>query len=133
MRSHLEKILSGEAPARIILRTERVAAILADRPIKRGHCVVFPAQFVDGWREATPELVAELFSVARRVASAIDREVIAKRVAISIVGVQVAHLHLHLVPVDDPKELDFSRQQDADEAAQTELARRLSAHLAVGG
>ena len=129
MASHFERVWTGELPSRELLRTDRAAAILADRPINPGHCVVYPAQFVDGWREASPEVIAEVFALARQVAAAIEAEVKPKRVALAIVGVTVAHLHLHLVPVTVPEDLDFGKQRDLPPSELDAIAARLRVRL----
>lgn len=131
MASVFTKILSGELPGRVVWQDDEVAAILTNRPIRPGHTLVVPKQEIDHWIDVPAPLNARLFAAAQRVGKAIQKAFPCGKVGVAVVGLEVRHVHLHLVPIDSIADLDFSKQDpNADPAALDDAARRISDALA---
>jgi len=128
------KIIRGELPGRFVWRDERAVAFLTIEPLKPGHTLVVPIEEVEHWIDLDPELMAHLTVVAHHVASAIDRAFGPSKVGLMIAGLEVPHVHLHLVPIWKVHDLDFAR---ADRKASSEglddAAERIRAELRAAG
>jgi histidine triad (HIT) family protein len=126
MASVFTKILSGELPGRVVWQDDEVAALLTNRPIRPGHALVVPKREIDHWVDVPAPLNARLFEAAQRVGRAIQATFPCAKVGVAVVGLEVRHVHLHLVPIDAVGDLDFAKQDpNPDHAALDEAARRL--------
>jgi len=117
MPSLFTKIIQGELPGRFVWRDERCVAFLSIAPLRPGHTLVVPIQEVDHWLDAEPALNAHLFAVAQKVGQAIQGAFAPEKVGLMIAGLEVHHLHLHLVPIHGLRDLDFG---NADHGAKPE-------------
>jgi histidine triad (HIT) family protein len=119
------RILEGELPGRFVWRDARCGAFLTVAPIRPGHVLVVPRAEVDHWIDLDPELAHHLLDVARTLGRAIQHGFRSTKVGLIIAGLEVRHVHLHLVPIDRLEDLDFARQdenarpEDLDRAAET--------------
>ena len=102
------RIISGELPGHFVHRDERCAAFLSIAPLQPGHTLVVPVDEVDDWTDADPDLLAHLITVARAVGRAQHRVYRPVKVGMMIAGLEVPHLHLHVVPIATVTDLDFS-------------------------
>jgi histidine triad (HIT) family protein len=124
MASVFTRIINGELPARFVWKDEKAVVFLTINPIKPGHVLVVPRQEVDHWIDLEPELAKHLMVVAQAVGRAIQRAFHPVKVGSALVGIEVPHVHIHLIPLDAISDLDFSRAQknprpeDMDAAAQ---------------
>jgi histidine triad (HIT) family protein len=126
MASLFTKIMQGEIPGRFVWRDERAAVFLTIAPITPGHVLVVPIEEVDHWIDLDPDLAAHLMRVAREVGRAQMQVFEPRRIGMIIAGLEVAHCHLHLVPINVEAELSFSRaDHDPDPAALDDAAERL--------
>jgi diadenosine tetraphosphate (Ap4A) HIT family hydrolase len=124
------KIINGELPGRFVYRDDQVVAFLTIAPVRPGHTLVVPVQEIDSWLDLPDELRDRLFSVSQRVGAAIDRAFRPKKVAMLLLGLEVAHAHVHLLPIDSESQVDFSRADGSvDPAALDEAAERIRAEL----
>jgi histidine triad (HIT) family protein len=125
MASIFTRIIQGELPGRFVWRDEHCVAFLTINPIRAGHTLVVPRKEVDHWLELDPKLTEHLFGVAQMLGRAIQAGFGSKKVGLSIVGLEVLHVHLHLMPIDSIADMDFARQeknpdpQKLDAAAET--------------
>jgi histidine triad (HIT) family protein len=110
MASVFTRILKGELPGRVVWRDENCAALLSIHPLKPGHTLVIPFEEVDHWLDLEPELASHLFGVSQTIGRALQRAFEPEKVGLMIAGLEVRHVHLHLVPMDDIHDLDFARQ-----------------------
>jgi histidine triad (HIT) family protein len=130
MPSVFTQILAGELPGRIVWKDELCFAILTNRPIRPGHALVIPRQEVDHWIDLEPALATHLFQVAQTVGRAMQHAFQPQKVGLTIAGLEVRHVHLHLIPIDQIADLDFARQDPHAQAdALDEAAQRLRAAL----
>jgi histidine triad (HIT) family protein len=124
------KIINGELPGRFVYRDDEVVAFLTIAPVRPGHTLVVPVQEIDSWLEIPDDLRDRLFAVSQRVGAAIDRAFRPEKVAMVLLGLEVPHAHVHLIPIDSEAQVDFSKADtSADPAALDEAAERIRAEL----
>jgi len=132
MASVFTKIIQGEIPGRFVYKDDRCVAFLTIAPLKPGHTLVVPREEVDHWIDLPPELAAHLMVVSRHVGRAIQAGFKPTKVAITILGLEVRHTHIHVVPINAESDMHFERQdhnaksEDLDAAARkirTELRK----------
>jgi histidine triad (HIT) family protein len=121
-------------------RDERAVAFLSIEPLQPGHTLVVPVQEVDHWTDLEPELARHLMEVAQWVGKAQMQAFQPRRIGMAIVGLEVPHVHLHVTPIHEMRNLDFStvdRSPDAEDmdaaAARIREALRELGRSAVGG
>jgi diadenosine tetraphosphate (Ap4A) HIT family hydrolase len=128
--SIFSRIIAGELPATFVWKDEAAVAFLSIAPMMPGHALVVPRQEVDHWIDLEPELASHLFLVAQTIGRAQDREWQPRRIGMLIVGEEVPHTHLHVVPINNPGELSFAHADSSpDPAALADAAARLRARL----
>ena len=125
MPSVFTRIITGELPARRVWQDERCVAFLSNRPLKPGHTLVVPRAEVDHWLDLPPELLHHLASVAQSIGKAVQHGFRPTKVGLMLAGLEVPHVHFHVVPINTVHDLDFANQdpdpsdQALDQAAQT--------------
>ncbi|WP_444885430.1 HIT family protein [Microbulbifer sp. PSTR4-B] len=113
MASIFTQILNGDLPGHFIWKDEKAIAIMTISPIKPGHCLVIPVEEINHWDDVPAELAAHLMLVAQKVAKGLKAVYSPKRVGVMIAGLEVPHTHIHLIPVDELTDFDFSLQKSA--------------------
>ncbi|MBL0310468.1 MAG: HIT family protein [Bacteroidetes bacterium] len=103
------KIISGEIPCYKIAEDEHCFAFLDIAPLAKGHVLVVPKQETDYLFDLDDAALSRLFLFAKRVALALDKAIPSKRVGVAVVGLEVPHAHIHLVPLYSVHDIDFSR------------------------
>ncbi len=111
MASVFTKIVNGEIPSYKVAETEHCYAFLDISPLKEGHTLVIPKKEVDYLFDLDEALYAELMLFARKVAVAIRSAVPCKRVGVAVLGMEVPHAHIHLVPLETEGDLDFRKKK----------------------
>jgi len=111
MSSVFTKIIDGELPAYKVYEDEKVVSFLALDQINMGHCLLVPKKEVDHFFDIEDELYSHLFLTAKKIAKAIKSTTDCVRVGVAIQGFEVAHTHIHLIPVSAPAEFDFKNQK----------------------
>lgn len=114
MTSIFSRIIAGELPGRLVHEDEHCVALLTIQPIRPGHTLVVPRTEVDHWLDLPPALAAHLMTVSQRVGRAVQQVSGSARVGLVVAGLEVAHAHLHVIPIDDMSDLDFARATDGD-------------------
>jgi histidine triad (HIT) family protein len=109
MASIFTKIVQGEIPAHKVAETEKYLAFLDVNPLVQGHVLVIPKKEVDYLFDLEDEEYAELMLFAKIVASGIKKAVPCKRVGVAVIGLEVPHVHVHLVPLNQMNDINFSR------------------------
>jgi len=108
MPSIFTRILRGELPARFVWQDEHAVAFLTINPVKPGHTLVVTREEVDHWIDLSPHLAQHVMGVCQGVGRAIQRAFTPKRVGQAIVGIEVPHVHVHLIPLDAIGDLSFA-------------------------
>jgi histidine triad (HIT) family protein len=103
------RIINREIPGHIVAENERAIAFLDIHPLVRGHTLVVPKREVDYFFDLEEELYLELNRFARQVAVGLKKAVPCKRIATAVIGLEVPHAHLHLIPINTMDDANFSR------------------------
>jgi len=109
MSSVFSKIVKGEIPSYKIAETETCYAFLDINPIAEGHVLVIPKKEVDYLFDIDDELYQDLMMFSKNVARAIRTVVPCERIGVAVVGLEVPHAHVHLIPIFTIHDIDFSR------------------------
>lgn len=134
MASIFSRIIAGELPARFVWRDDRCVAFLSRNPLAPGHTLVVPIQEVDHWIDLPEDLAAHMWSVAQRIGRAQQAAFAPVKVGVLVVGEEVPHTHVHLVPFHDLSQIDLANAEaDPDPAALDDAAERLQDALRAGG
>lgn len=123
------KILAGEIPAHKILEDEKYFAFLDIRPLNPGHTLVIPKQEVDYIFDMEDDLLKGLVLFSKKVAKAIKKAFPCKKVGVAVVGIEVPHTHIHLIPVNSVGDLNFARAKAATPEELAEAAKKIRACL----
>ena len=107
MATIFSRIVKGEIPSYKIAEDERFYAFLDINPLAEGHTLVIPKQEVDYLFDLDPETLSGLTLFAQRVAKAVERVVPCKRIGVAVLGLEVPHAHIHLVPLNRESDIDF--------------------------
>lgn len=124
MGSIFTKIIKGEIPAYKVAETDDFLAFLDISPNTRGHTLCIPKKEVDKIFDLDEETYMELMRFSRKVALAIEKSVPCKRVGMAVVGLEVPHVHVHLIPLNAMEDTQFSKSvsltpEEFQETAQT--------------
>jgi histidine triad (HIT) family protein len=134
MPSVFSRIIAGELPGRFVWKDDDVVAFLSIAPMVPGHTLVVPRAEVDHWIDLDPELCARVFGVAQWIGRAQREEWRPMRVGVMILGEEVPHTHVHVVPVNRVEELSFAHvDHSPDPAALDDAAQRIRARLRALG
>lgn len=109
MASVFTKIINREIPAHIIAEDNNFISFLDISPLTKGHALVVPKQEVDYIFDVDDDILGEMMIFAKKVAKAIDKSVKCERVGVMVVGIEVNHAHIHLIPFKNADELNFQR------------------------
>lgn len=107
MASIFTKIINGEIPAHKVAENDRFLAFLDISPLKAGHTLVIPKQEVDYIFDLDSDTYQDLWAFAKKVGAAVEKTVPCNRIGIAVIGLEVPHAHIHLVPLDNIGDLDF--------------------------
>lgn len=109
MATIFSRIIAGEIPSYRIHEDERYYAFLDINPLAQGHTLVIPKEETDYLFDLEDELLADMMVFAKKVALAIDKTMECKRVGVAVLGLEVPHAHIHLVPINKLHDIEFSR------------------------
>jgi histidine triad (HIT) family protein len=105
------KIIAGEIPSYKIAENKKFFAFLDIFPVREGHVLVVPKTETDKFFDLPDEYLAEMLLFAKPIAHAIEKAFNCNRCGISVIGLEVPHAHLHLVPINSPNDLNFTQQK----------------------
>ena len=108
MASIFTKIINGEIPCYKIAENDKFIAFLDINPLKLGHTLVVPKVEIDYIFDNSDEILSEVLIFAKKVAKAIEKNVDCSRVAVTVVGMEVPHTHIHLIPMNKEVDISFS-------------------------
>lgn len=127
MASIFSRIVSGEIPCYKVAEDEHYLAFLDINPLAKGHTLVIPKQETDYIFELSDVAFTGLWRFARKVALALDSTIPCERVGVAVIGLEVAHAHIHLVPINGIYDIDFSKPKlKFSQEEFGEIARRIS-------
>jgi len=123
--SVFSRIIDGELPARFVWKDDLCVVFLSNRPLRPGHALVVPRQEVDHWIDLDTSLLAHLTTVAQSIGTAQMAGFRPARIGLMLAGLEVPHVHFHVVPIRGVHDLDFGNQDPnpdpagMDDAAET--------------
>lgn len=105
------RIVSGEIPCHRIAENEEFLAFLDITPVAKGHTLVIPKLEVDYIFDMEDEMLGRLFAFAKQVAAQLQRAVPCRRIGMSVIGLEVPHAHVHLLPLNTMSDINFSGER----------------------
>lgn len=129
MASIFSKIVSGEIPAHKIAEDDNYLAFLDVFPCAKGHTLVIPKKEVDYIFDLDDELYLGLMAFAKKIAPAIKKAVPCKRIGVSVIGLEVPHTHVHLIPLNSMADMDFGSKLKLSLEELGEIAEKIKAQL----
>lgn len=109
MPSIFTKIINGEIPSYKIAEDEEYYAFLDINPLNEGHTLVIPKKEVDYLFDLDDATYSKHWLFAKKIAKAIEKTISCERIGVAVVGLEVPHAHIHLVPINGVHDIDFSR------------------------
>jgi histidine triad (HIT) family protein len=109
MPSIFTRIVNGEIPCYKVAEDDRFLAFLDINPLAKGHTLVIPKKETDYLFAIENQEYGDLFLFAKRVALAVENVVPCKRIGVAVLGLEVAHAHIHLIPINTVYDIDFSK------------------------
>ncbi|MDR0832962.1 MAG: HIT family protein [Candidatus Symbiothrix sp.] len=107
MMSIFSKIVAGEMPSYKIVEDKYFYAFLDINPITKGHVLVVPKKEVDYIFDMDDKLLTDMFVFSKKVAKAMKKVIPCKKIGLSVIGLEVPHAHIHLIPLNDESDMDF--------------------------
>ena len=110
MASIFTRIINREIPAYIIAENEKLIAFLDAFPVQEGHTLVVPKKEIDDYFDLTDEEISEISVFAKKIATAIKSVFSCQKVAMSVIGLEVPHAHIHLIPINQMNDYNFDKK-----------------------
>jgi histidine triad (HIT) family protein len=129
MASIFSKIVAGEIPCYKVAETENCFAFLDINPVQKGHVLCIPKKEVDYLFDLDEQLYGELTLFARRVAKSIKKVCPCKKVAVAVLGLEVPHAHIHLIPIQSEGDMNFRNHQKLTDEEFKQLAADRAANF----
>lgn len=129
MPSIFTRIINGEIPCHKIAEDDNFLAFLDIAPVMKGHTLVIPKKEVDYIFDLEDDLYLGLHAFAKRVAAAIEKTVHCERIGQTVLGLEVPHAHIHLVPLLNMQFIDFNKRSSMGQEEFKDLAAKISANF----
>ena len=120
MATLFTRIIEGEIPGVFVWKDDQCVAFMSINQLRPGHVLVVPRMEVDHWLDCPDELRDHLMSVARTIGKAQQQVYRSEKIGLMIAGLEVPHLHIHVVPMDSVNDLDFANAAATVDAAELE-------------
>lgn len=129
MASIFTKIINNEIPCYKVAETENCFAFLDINPNAEGHTLCIPKQEVDNLFDLDRKLYNELMMFSKKVAKALKKAIPCERVAMSVIGLEVPHAHVHLIPINEMKDVTFRNKVTFSKNEFQDIANNIKSYL----
>ena len=130
MASIFTRIIQGEIPCYKVAEDEQFFAFLDIRPLAKGHTLVVPKKEIDYIFDLEDDLLADMIKFSKKLGLAIEKVVPCKRMGMTVLGLEVPHAHIHLVPINSVYDIDFKKPAvEMEQEEFVELAAKISAEF----
>lgn len=129
MASVFTKIINGEIPAYKVAETDKFLAFLDVNPNAKGHTLCIPKQEIDKIFDMEEDLYLELMKFSRKVAIALEKSIDCKRVGMAVVGLEVPHTHVHLIPLNNMDEMRFEKKVKIEAEEFKAIAAKIASNM----
>jgi histidine triad (HIT) family protein len=127
MASIFTKIVAGEIPCYKVAEDEHHLAFLDINPNTAGHTLCIPKKETDRWMDLEAQAYSDLMNFSRKVALALRQVVPCKRIGMSVIGLEVPHVHVHLIPLNEMSDATFQKKVTMSPEAFESLAQKIQA------
>ena len=125
MSSIFSKIIDGKLPCYEIYRDDQVFAFLDIRPLALGHTLLVPRQEIDSMLDVPQKLYLKVMDEAQRISRALQKATGSKRVGLIVQGFEVPHFHVHLVPINSPRDMVLSNASPRETQEMEEVQQKI--------
>ena len=129
MASIFSKIISGEIPSYKIFENEKFLAFLDINPNTLGHTLCIPKEETDQIFDLDDKTLSELIIFSKKIANAIKKAVVCERVGVSVVGLEVPHVHVHLIPINNMDDMSFDSKINMTENQFIETMNKIKSYI----
>ena len=129
MSTIFKKIIDGEIPCYKVAEDENFLAFLDVNPNAKGHTLCIPKQEIDKFFEIEDDLYLGLMAFSKKVAIALEKTVPCLRIGVAVIGLEVPHAHVHLIPLNEMGEMTFRQKVSLTKEEFEDLAKRINANL----
>jgi histidine triad (HIT) family protein len=129
MASIFTKIINGEIPCYKIAEDDNFLAFLDVNPNTKGHTLCIPKQEINKIFDMDEDLYLGLMQFSRKVAKGIEKSIDCKRVGVAVVGLEVPHVHVHLIPLQDMDDMRFQRKVSLEKEEFEAIATKISSNI----
>jgi len=129
MSSIFTKIIQGEIPSYKVAENDNFFAFLDINPNSKGHTLVVPKKEVNKLFDLEEELYNELMSFSRKIAIALEKTISCERIGMAVIGLDVPHVHVHLIPLQKMEDFQFVKKEKLQPEEFKEIAKAISANL----
>ncbi len=123
------KIISGEIPSYKIAENENFFAFLDINPNAKGHTLVVPKEEVNKIFDLDEQLYLDLMAFSRKIAIAMEKSIPCKRIGMSVIGLEVPHVHVHLIPLQSMQDIQFDKKESFTAEQMQEIAKSIASNL----
>jgi len=129
MSSIFTKIINGEIPAYKIAENDKFLAFLDVNPNAEGHTLCIPKQEINKIFDMNEDLYLELMQFSRNIAIALEKAIPCKRIGMAVIGLEVPHVHVHLIPLNEMDEMRFVNKVQLEPQTFTEIVEKVQKYL----
>ena len=129
MASIFSKIVSGEIPSYKIHEDDKFLAFLDINPNSIGHTLCIPKEEIDQIFDLDDKTLSELIIFSKKVANAIKKAVVCERVGMSVIGLEVPHVHVHLIPINNMNDMSFDTKISMTESQFNETMNKIKSYI----
>ena len=129
MSSIFTKIINKEIPAYIIDEDDDFIAFLDINPVQKGHTLVVPKKEIDYIFDLDDNYLSKILIYSKKIANALKKTVSCNRIGISVIGLEVPHTHVHLIPINSIEDMDFKNKVDLSKGEMIEILNNIKSNL----